>query len=124
MKTRVVVAVVLIVFSLMISFFSFFYVQTVSRQLENCLVSAAEKYSNGLDTSKEINSALALWKKHQKAFGSFLKHSDAEELGKCFSLVEIFSIAQSDELEEALTQCLVSLQITMNGEKLTAENIF
>lgn len=124
MRTRIIIAALLIIFSLLISLFSFFYVQSVAQQLESSLKTAVEKNINGLEISEEINFSVAMWKKHRKVFGSFLKHSDAEELDKCFARVEIFSSSDSEELEEALVQCLVSLQSTINGEKLTIDNIF
>lgn len=123
---RVVLAVCLVLFSFVLSFFSYFYVKNVSDKLETVLETALEGNSeDGKVSSENIQIALNVWKKHGNFFGILLKNSTSGEISEAFSEIEFFlNYQQNDSLEQAVSKCIFLLKSTVESEKLSFNNIF
>ena len=123
---RALLAVLLIIFSLVFSLFSHFYVKTITSEFDALLEEALADNSS-YDTIRPENIVLVLakWNKHEKFFSVLLKNSAADEMDAAFSELEFFlDYQQKDSLSQAVIKCIFLLKSVIESEKFSFGNIF
>lgn len=118
---RIVPALMCIFFALWLSFGSYSYIGKETGRL----CSAAETVlKEGEDVFGDAKRLCAEWKKVRMSFGAFLKHSDVDELGKYFILIERYADSEQKEaLLDAVGSCRAALLTMLEGEKPDIANI-
>lgn len=125
MKSRFAAAVFCLLASFSLSVGAETYITTKSDEL----IAGLDKSLCAEDGSGEMyDAALAAcgaWEDCKTLFGSFLKHTDADDLDRAYGLIrEYVKNGNVDELKETLEECRITVKVISDGEKPRAENIF
>ena len=119
---RLIPAVMCLAAALWLSAGSYMYIKSQTAQL--CAAADAVLSSEN-EAFENARSLCEKWEKVRVPFGSLLKHSDADELEKCFILMHDSCEASDIEaLLKTAEDCRTALQVVLEGEKLSIANIF
>lgn len=119
---RLIPALACIAAALWLSAGSFFY---IGEQTERLTAGAEKILENGDGVFDDALELCGKWKRVKISFASLLKHSDADELGKYFILIEAQARAgHREELLETAGNCRAALLTIREGEKPVIANIF
>ena len=125
MTKRVIAAVALIAVALTVSCGTLRAVKKTGGALIGFLEEAQTKYKEGGDYQKPLDRAEQLWRDKRNALGVLLKHSDTDEIEKCFyKIARCRELGETAALFEAVEDCRVSIEVMLRGEDPAARNIF
>ena len=125
MTKRVIAAVALIAVALTVSCVTLRAVKKTGGVLIGFLEEAQTKYKEGGDYQKPLDRAEQLWRDKRNALGVLLKHSDTDEIEKCFyKIARCRELGETAALFEAVEDCRVSIEVMLRGEDPAARNIF
>lgn len=118
---RILPALMCVFFALWLSYGSYAY---VGKQTGKLCSAADTVLAEGNDIFGDAKRLCAQWEKVRISFGAFLKHSDVDELGKYFILIERYAASEQKEaLLETVGNCRAALLIVLEGEKPDIANI-
>ena len=125
MKKRVIAAVALLAAALTVSCGSLCYVRQVGGRIAASLEEAEVRYAAGGEYAAALDAAQRLWEEKHGVLGALLKHSDTDEIEKCFYKIEKYtSQGNADPLFEAVEDCRAAVAVMLRGEDPAARNIF
>ena len=125
MTKRVIAAVALIAVALTVSCVTLRAVKKTGGALIGFLEEAQTKYKEGGDYQTPLDRAEQLWRDKRNALGVLLKHSDTDEIEKCFyKIARCRELGETAALFEAVEDCRVSIEVMLRGEDPAARNIF
>lgn len=124
MKGRFIVGIICILLSFLLSLAGFLYTRENCRLLEEGCVAALAAGSHPMLLEKS-KALLTLWDDRRKLFGALLKHTDADELTRCFLQLEN-AVREGDAAaaERSLRETQALIRVIFYGERPDFENIF
>lgn len=118
---RLIPAFLCVITALAISTGSYAYIKTQTEKLCGAMdgvLESGDAFAQAIKLCEE-------WKSVRVTFGALLKHSDADELGKYFILIDDYAASgQKEELLEAVEGCRTAIKVILEGEKPGVANIF
>ena len=122
MIRRTVAGVLCLVLSLLLAAGGEIYFRQSADQLLSALDSANEAEEEALFSAAA--KAAAVWNSREPLLGVLLKQSDADALGKLFSLLSFYAAARDyDRCAAAFLQCRTEVLVLLEGERFSWENI-
>lgn len=119
---RIIPALLCLAAASWLSYGSFAYVKEQTEKLCACVDRVLADEENAYAEAQRL---CAKWEKVKMPFGSLLKHSDVDELGKYFIVIKDYADGQRhEELLEAAENCRAALLTVLEGEKPDIANIF
>lgn len=122
MIKRTVAGLLCLLFSLFLAAGGEIYFRVSADQLLSALDIAEEADEETLFSAAA--QAVSVWNSRQLLLGVLLKHSDADALGKLFSLLSYYAAARDGKnCAEAFLQCRTEVLVLLEGERFSWENI-
>ncbi len=125
MGKRLVIGGILMAAALLLSISSYVLIGNSSERLIESAVNIIETEEKGGDSTQEFDNLMKLWSKYNRYYGIALKHTDADILDRYFIVLEsTYESGNKESFTLLLKETIAFLQVTSEGEKLRAENIF
>lgn len=122
---RIVIASVLFVVALTISFTGYYKTKEIAKELVSKIESIYEDASKEKDVSEKGKQLSEYWKKKSQFMYIVLEHDTVEEIEKALFLMEIYAEKNShDEYLESCAEALSAIEKLMSGEMPKFKNIF
>lgn len=120
---RVIPALCCLLAALVLSAGAYAYIKTHTEKLCAELENVAG--SDDAAAFEAAEKAFGEWRNMRTCFGALLKHSDADELEKCFlRIADCIRGGDREKLNDAAMDCIIALKVVEKGEKPNAANIF
>lgn len=122
---RVITAVLLVLISLLSGIGAYFYVKDVSEEIIFLSERLTQENSAGEDITKTYSALKLTWNRHSRVFSVVLKHSDADEISRCFiELEKAVEYNDTGKIHDILIHLTAFVRVVLQGEAPTVENIF
>ncbi len=120
---RVIPAVCCLLTALLLSSGAYAYIKNHTEKLCEQLESVLR--ADDAEAFEAAEKAFGEWEDIRSCFGALLKHSDADELEKCFLRIkDCIREGDREKLNDAARDCIIALEVVKKGEKPNAANIF